>query len=256
MAITPQLGDSENDLIAKIAINTGPNLPTRGDGRWNLLWKVVSNTYASAVNPPVLPGGTTNQVLAKRSNADNDVEWKTLNGGAQYLDGEANTFNDLPVTIGDPALDAAYLVKEASGVWLINRKPAGIYIRTSELGSLSDWTYAGILPDVFSGTNFAIYKGGDSSAQFKFDVTNLSTATTRVLVVPNADGTIKLSEEIRSDFVTDTSYIGLAPIGSLESDEVWTIYKIVVDSDGNVTSTEVANNVSWDDRYTATYSPL
>jgi hypothetical protein len=32
MPSLPKFGDSENNLIAKIAINTGPNLPLVGDG--------------------------------------------------------------------------------------------------------------------------------------------------------------------------------------------------------------------------------
>jgi hypothetical protein len=36
MPLLPQFGDSKNNLIAKIAINTGPNPPLRGDGMWNL----------------------------------------------------------------------------------------------------------------------------------------------------------------------------------------------------------------------------
>jgi hypothetical protein len=408
MPLTPQFGDSENNLIAKIAINTGPNMPTKGDGRWNLLYKVVQNTYESATSTDgkIPAGGATNQVLTKNSDGDYDIIWKDIGNGPQYIDGEVATFNDLPVTIGDPPVDSAYLVREASGVWLISRKPAGVYIRLANDGALTDWTYAGILPDVFSDANFAIYNIADSSKQMKLDVSGISPTTTRTLAVPDADGTIALAEnvvaksgdtmtgkltlpasttssvglslgvgavpsspsigdiwvttaglffratatitralaiqngqnsfsrnqvidvsetssalrvtqrgtgesfrvedettpdstafvisnngrvgigitpdsticlsldstgvkfsdgtvlttaekigqEVRSDFVTDTSYTGLAPEGSAESANVWTIYKNVIDSDGNITSTTEANNVAWDDRYTATYA--
>jgi len=433
MPLTPQFGDSENNLIAKIAINTGPNTPLKGDGRWNLLYKLVQNTYESAVSgAKVPPGGTIDQVLTKNSDNDFDLIWKSVGIGPQYIDGEVATFNDLPITIGDPPIDAAYLVREPSGVWLISRKPAGVYIRLANDGALTDWTYAGILPDVFSDANFAIYNIADSSKQMKLDVSGVSPATSRTLVVPDADGTIALAEnvvaksgdtmtgkliaaadstasklnignaivgvsqpssiangdvwisnqnklswrtngnsivaaglsqtnsfnqqqtisgvnatsmlnvsntgssgasaifnaqgtstavritqtgsgesfrvedetspdstafvisnggrvgigitpdstvclsldstgvkfsdgtvlttaakigqEVRSDFVTDTSYIGIAPNGSAESANVWTIYRNVIDSDGNITSTTEANNVAWDDRYTATYA--
>jgi len=256
MPLTPQFGDSENNLIAKIAINTGPNTPLKGDGRWNLLYKVVQNTYESATSTDgkVPAGGTTNQVLTKNSDGNYDIVWKDIGIGPQYIDGEVATYNDLPIAVGVPPVDSAYLVREASGVWLIGRKPAGVYIRLANTGALTDWTYAGILPDVFSDANFAIYNIADSSKQMKLDVSGVSATTTRTLVVPDANGTIKLSEEVRSDFVTDTSYTGLAPEGSAESANVWTIYRIVIDSDGNITSTTEANNVAWDDRYTATYA--
>jgi adenylate kinase len=61
------------------------------------------------------------------------------------------------------------------------------------------------------------------------------------------------NQERRSDFVTDTSYMGKAPLGSLESSPVWTITKIVVDIDGTTTVT-MASNVAWTDRLTVIYS--
>jgi adenylate kinase len=61
------------------------------------------------------------------------------------------------------------------------------------------------------------------------------------------------NQERKSDFVTDTSYMGKAPLGSLESSPVWTITKIVVDIDGTTTVT-MASNVAWTDRLTVIYS--
>jgi hypothetical protein len=174
-------------------------------------------------------------------------------GGSSYIDGEVQYYADLPITVGTPAVNSAYLVREVSGTWFIGRHPAGIYVRLSNAGALTDWTYAGTFPDVFSDANFTIYHDADSTREVQFDVSGVSTATVRTLVIPNKDGTIELSQEIRSDFVTDTSYIGLAPLGSSESSPVWTIYRNVVDSGGNVTTT-TATNVEWDDRLTATYS--
>ena len=175
-------------------------------------------------------------------------------GGSQYIDGEVQYYADLPITVGDPAVNSAYLVREPSGTWFIGRHPAGIYVRLSNTGALTDWTYAGTFPDVFSDANFTIYNDANSSKEVQFSVASVSNATTRTLTVPDASGTIKLSEEVRSDFVTDTAYIGLAPLGSAESANVWTIYRIIIDSEGNITSTTTATNVAWDDRLTATYT--
>lgn len=174
-------------------------------------------------------------------------------GGGSYIDGEVQFYADLPITVGTPALDSAYLVRESSGTWFIGRHPAGIYVRLANSGVLTDWAYAGTFPDVFSDANFTVYNDADPTREVQFDVSGVSTATVRTLVIPNKDGTIELSQEIRSDFVTDTSYIGLAPLGSSESSPVWTIYRSVVDSGGNPTTT-TATNVEWDDRLTATYS--
>lgn len=89
-------------------------MPVHGDGRWNLLYKLCQNTYEAAV----------------RNN---------------IIDGEVQTYYDLPVTTGNPPLQSIFLVLEAVGVPLINRHPAGLYARTQNAGSLSDWMYVGDL---------------------------------------------------------------------------------------------------------------
>jgi hypothetical protein len=141
MPLLPKFGDSENNLIAKIAINTGPNLPLVGDGRWNLLYKVVQNTYENAVS------------------------------GSGRISGEVQTYNDLPITLNDPPLRAVYLVLESTGIPLINRKPSGLYVRIANNGELSDWLYAGNLSD---GATGATGPAGDVGATGDTGATGLS----------------------------------------------------------------------------------
>jgi hypothetical protein len=118
-------------------------------------------------------------------------------GGASYIDGEVATYTDLPLD-GSAALNTAWLVREASGTWLIARKPAGIYIRTATAGVSrdADWTYAGILPDVFNDANFLLYDNGDSSKNLAFELSGITTGTTRTLTVPDANGTIALTSQL------------------------------------------------------------
>jgi hypothetical protein len=70
----------------------------------------------------------------------------TGSSGAVVFEGEVATFADLPVTIGDPAVGAAFLVRDSTGVWLVNRRQAGIYIRRNNAGLATDWEYAGDYP--------------------------------------------------------------------------------------------------------------
>jgi hypothetical protein len=70
----------------------------------------------------------------------------TGSSGAVVFEGEVATFADLPVTVGDPAVGAAFLVRESTGVWLVNRHVAGIYIRRNNAGLATDWEYAGDYP--------------------------------------------------------------------------------------------------------------
>ncbi|MGA1354855.1 MAG: hypothetical protein ACO32I_08805, partial [Candidatus Limnocylindrus sp.] len=117
-------------------------------------------------------------------------------GGSSYLEGEVQNFSALP-TSTPPAVDAAYLVREAEGTWLLNRKPAGIYIRVATTGTrATDWTYAGEFPDVFSDANFLLYDESDSTKNLKFQLSGITTGTTRTLTAPDASGTIALTTDI------------------------------------------------------------
>jgi hypothetical protein len=113
-------------------------------------------------------------------------------GGASYIDGEVATYADLPLDVS-AALNSAWLVREASGVWPVSRKQAGIYIRTATGGSNrdADYTYAGTMPDVFSDAQFTLYGDVDSTKNVKFNVdAQVGANQTRVITVPNKNITL------------------------------------------------------------------
>lgn len=115
-------------------------------------------------------------------------------GATSYIDGEVDVHANLPVAPGVPVVDSAYLVRQPSGVWLVNRKPAGIYIRTANGGTLADWTYAGAFPDVFNDANFRIVDDADGSKQVAFDVGGV--VGVRTLTIPNKNGTIATTDDV------------------------------------------------------------
>ena len=119
-------------------------------------------------------------------------------GGAQYIDGEVANFAALPTSSTTAPLNSAWLVRTATGTWFTGgSKPAGIYIRTATTGTLAtDWTYAGTLPDVFSDANFTIYDDADTSKNLKFQLSGITTGTTRTLSVPNASGTLAFESDL------------------------------------------------------------
>jgi hypothetical protein len=113
-----------------------------------------------------------------------------------YLDGEVATFADLPLSAAAAPLNSAWLVREASGLYFLTRKPAGIYIRTATGGTdrNADYTYASAFPDVFSDANFTVYDDADSTKNLQFQLSGITTGQVRTLTVPDASGTLPLLE--------------------------------------------------------------
>jgi hypothetical protein len=136
-------------------------------------------------------------------------------GGAQYIDGEVATYVDLPLD-GSAALNSAWLVRTASGVWPVTRKQAGIYIRTATGGSNrdSDYTYAGTMPDVFSDSQFLLYDNTDTSKNLAFQLSGISTGTTRTLTAPNASGVIALTGQLTDTKVYTANDTWTKPAGA------------------------------------------
>jgi hypothetical protein len=150
-------------------------------------------------------------------------------GGASYIDGEVQNFSALP-TANPPAVDSAYLVREPEGTWLINRKPAGIYIRVATTGTrATDWTYAGILPDVFNDANFLLYDNGDSSKNLAFELSGITTGTTRTLTIANRSGTNVVSDTSAgsgSDVVNNIVSLTQAEYNAIGSPDAATLFLI------------------------------
>jgi hypothetical protein len=116
--------------------------------------------------------------------------------GSTYLDGEVEFHADLPSIVGTPATGVAYLVRKSTGVWFVNRKPRGIWERVANVGTLDDWEYIGTYRDVFDDEVFALYNGGsggDPTKEVRFDLSDISTASKRVLKVPDENGTLVLA---------------------------------------------------------------
>ena len=75
------------------------------------------------------------------------------NTANQAIAGRVDYYGQLPVTTGSPAIGTTFLVLNSSGIYYVNYRSAGIYVKLTDTGSLSDWVYAplsaiGTLPDV------------------------------------------------------------------------------------------------------------
>jgi hypothetical protein len=114
-----------------------------------------------------------------------------------YIDGEVEYHSNLPVTVGTPAVNSAFLVRKGEGLYFISRKPAGIWVRELNNGNLDDWKFAGLFSDLYRDANFRIISDSDTSKELAFSLSGITTGTTSTLTVP-ASGTIARTEDFAS----------------------------------------------------------
>jgi hypothetical protein len=135
-------------------------------------------------------------------------------GGTSYIDGVVADSSLLPVTLGTPALDSVFLAKAGSGLWLISRRPAGLYVRVANNGVAADWTYLGAFPEVNSSANWSLYDGTTPSKELKFDLSAISNSTVRTLSAPNASGTIALTAQLTDTQIFTANGTWTKPTGA------------------------------------------
>jgi hypothetical protein len=124
-------------------------------------------------------------------------------GGSAFFAGEVATYADLPLD-GTAALNSRWLVRTNSGTWPFSSyKQSGIYIRTATVGSSRDNDYKltdTSFFDVMSDAAFLLFDDGDATKNLKFQLSGITTGTTRTLTAPNASGTIALTSDIPTTF--------------------------------------------------------
>jgi hypothetical protein len=120
------------------------------------------------------PGG---QVVPLQCTADGTL----IASGKLYP--EVDAYTDLP-TASSQSGDT-FLVRSGSGVWLVNRKPAGLYYSNG-----SDWEYLSAFPSQHSDANFRIYNNADTTKQISFSLAGITSGQTRQVTIPNSNLTV------------------------------------------------------------------
>ena len=114
---------------------------------------------------------------------------KDTTAAADSIKGIVDYYADLP-TVGSHTGEF-WLVRYASGTWIISRKPAGLYYSNG-----LTWAAAPDIIPFFDDDNFRIYDNVDNTRVLKFESSTIATGTTRTLTAPNASGKIIISEGV------------------------------------------------------------
>jgi len=118
---------------------------------------------------------------------------------------EVNTFGDLPAAASYAG--EIYIVLQGSGVYLVNRKQAGMYYSDG-----ATWTRLGNNPAFFDDLNFRVYNNSDNTKKVAISAAGITTGTTRTLTVQDKDGTIALLSDLGGSrweyYATNVQYTG------------------------------------------------
>lgn len=101
---------------------------------------------------------------------------------------------DLPVVLGNPAIGDIWLVEKKTTFLGFTTYQSGLYIRDFNTGSLSDWRRLNVKVN-FTDSEFAVVSVGDESKKAKFDLSLITTATTRTLTIQDKDGEIAIKND-------------------------------------------------------------
>jgi hypothetical protein len=167
--------------------------------------KISAMTAATSLNGdeliPIVQGGANKTATPNLLKSSFSLFYPTV-----------NAFTDLP-----PAADHTgeiYIVLTSTGVWLINRKDAGLWYSNG-----AAWTRLGDVPSYFNTANLQIYDGTDNTKVVKFDVSTVNGIKT--LIIPNAEGTLALLADIPA--TPAGGFAGLTALANkldIDSDEI------------------------------------
>lgn len=125
-------------------------------------------------------------------------------GGTTSTYPEVNTFAQLP----NPALNNGkiYIVRQASGSYILNRKEAGLYYSNSIV-----WSRLGDIPAFFNDDNFQLYDGTDNTKQIRFQLSGITASNQRVITLRDSNGTIAYLSDLgaKVDVSAFATYTGV-----------------------------------------------
>ena len=161
-----------------------------------------------------------------------DLKGSGGGGGSAFFSGEVATYADLPLD-GSAALDSRWLVRSNSGTWPFSSyKQAGVYVRKATAGASRDNDYQltdTSFFDVMSDSAFLLYDGADATKNLKFQLSGITTGTTRTLTAADRSGVNVVSDTSAgsgSDVVNNIVSLTTAEYAAIGSPDAATLYLI------------------------------
>jgi hypothetical protein len=96
-------------------------------------------------------------------------------------------------------------------------------------GVAADWTYLGAFPEVNADGNWELYNTADPTKELKFDLSGITTGTTRTLTIANRSGTNVVSDTSAgsgSDVVNNIVSLTTAEYAAIGSPDAATLFLI------------------------------
>jgi hypothetical protein len=160
-----------------------------------------------------------------------NFDLKGSGGGSAFFAGEVATYADLPLD-STAALNSRWLVKNNSGTWPFSTyKQGGIYIRVNTLAASRDvdYQFVGTLPSVMNDSEFLVYDDTDATKNLKFQLSSITTGTTRTLTAADRSGVNVVSDTSAgsgSDVVNNIVSLTTAEYAAIGSPDAATLYLI------------------------------
>lgn len=122
-------------------------------------------------------------------------------GGTTGWSGMALNYSALPAAASHTG--EVYLVLDSQGTsWLPGWLGGTYYPKGLYYSDGATWEYMGEIPYQFSDTDFEIYDNLDNSKRAEFQVSGISTGTTRTYSWPDKNGTVAMLSDITGSSVT------------------------------------------------------
>ena len=156
------------------------------------------------------------------------------------MSGPSGTTGWSGVALNYSALPAAaahtgevYLVLDSQGTsWLPGWLGGTFYPKGLYYSDGATWEYMGEIPYQFSDADFEVYDNLDTSKRAEFQVSGISTATTRTYTFPNKNGTFAMLDDITGGSFTIVN-VNTTPYNIVETTGLF--YYLVDSTGGNIT---------------------